>query len=272
MSTTETNGVHHPTFALERFAWDAPDRLEVSGWFSGLRGAPAEAPVLVVRGSERTHRLPAAATGSPSPPEDGQRWWAAFTWQEMPEAFQGAELELGGDLSVQLPEPRPDRQAFGDRVLVVRGAVAQAPEAPEPPESRPAPSAAAERLRLEAQLLTAQEETRELRAAVERSGEELARARADLEAERERRAADAVRFHEGLEHVQTSAEQALAADHAATERAQEELRAARAEIQALQARLVEVRRPTKEALAEAERLVGRLSAIEGALKPGRPAP
>src|SRR4051812_24439165 len=188
MSTTETNGVHHPTFALERFAWDAPDRLEVSGWFSGLRGAPAEAPVLVVRGSERTHRLPAAATGSPTPPEDGQRWWAAFTWQEMPEAFQGAKLELGGDLSVELPEPRPDRQAFGDNVLVVRGEVAGPPKATEPP----APSGAAERLRLETRLLTAEEETRELRATAERSGEELARARADLEAERERRAADAV--------------------------------------------------------------------------------
>jgi hypothetical protein len=273
MNTSDTSSTLIPTFALERFAWDAPDRLEVSGWFSGLGHVPARSPALLLRGSGRTHRLPAVPNGSPRRPEDGQRWRATFTWQEAPEAFEAAELELGPGIAVELPEPRPECEAFGDRVLAVRGAGAVAEHAWD----RPAPNGGTERVRLEAELLVAAETARDLRAAMRRSGEELTRAREDLQAERERRAADAERFREGLERVRLSAEEALAAEQGAAQRLELELRDAHAEMDALHERVAvlertgeETPRLATEARAEAERLLGRLMAIESFLDAGRP--
>jgi hypothetical protein len=273
MSTSDTSSTPIPTFALERFAWDAPDRLEVSGWFSGLRHAPANPPVLLLRGSERTHRLPAVPNGgSPSPHEDGQRWRATFTWLQAPEAFETAELELGAGIAVELPEPRPEREAFGDRVLAVR----RSGDAAEHAWDRPAPSGGTERVRLEAELLVAAETARDLRSAVRRSADELTRARDDLEAERERRTADAERFREGIERVRGSAEEALAAEQGAAQRLELELRDAHAEIAALRERVAvlertgeEAPRLATEARAEAERLLDRLIAIESSLDDGR---
>src|SRR5918999_4504730 len=89
-------------FELSRFVWGAPDQLEVAGTFVGLREPPADAPVLVVHGADGTHRLPAVTENRP---EEGQRWVAAFAWQEAPVAFETAELEFGSDCVVELPEP-----------------------------------------------------------------------------------------------------------------------------------------------------------------------
>jgi hypothetical protein len=63
---------------------------------------------------------------------------------------------------------------------------------------------------------------------VERAEEELSRARADLQAERDGRVADAIRFRDGLAEMQAAAEEAEAASQAA--------------IAALRERLDEVRR------------------------------
>src|SRR3954453_22978746 len=82
----EDDGV---AFDLERFAWEAPDRLEVSGRFSGLDGKRPAPPILVVHGADGTHRLatvPGSVSGSP---KDGRWWRAAFAWQEPPTAFAG---------------------------------------------------------------------------------------------------------------------------------------------------------------------------------------
>src|ERR671931_1403071 len=60
-----------PSFELTRFAWAAPDRLDVSGVFVGLDGKPAGAPTLVVRGGDREQRLPAvegSVSGDPADP------------------------------------------------------------------------------------------------------------------------------------------------------------------------------------------------------------
>jgi signal transduction histidine kinase len=210
----------HATFALERFAWDAPDRLEVSGWFSGLHDAPPEPPTLVVRGGDGIHRLPAVPDRLSGPVEAGRRWWAAFAWQDVPAAFERAELELGAAIMVELPEPRPERKRRGDQVLEVRTRV---------PDGGAVPGAG-ERHALETALLVAQEELREVRAALERAHAELARARQDLEAEHERRAVASERFREGLARVRGSAREAMAAQRAG-------IGAARAEAERLLARL-----------------------------------
>src|SRR4051794_6174086 len=95
----------HEAFALERFGWEAPDRLELCGTFAHLSDVPLERPVLVVNGAERAHRLPAVSDAAVAPPEPGRPWRAVFAWQEAPEAFDGAQLELGPDLLIELPAP-----------------------------------------------------------------------------------------------------------------------------------------------------------------------
>jgi chromosome segregation ATPase len=78
------------------------------------------------------------------------------------------------------------------------------------------PGAAAERLRLESALLEAQEEIRERRLAIEVIRNELTRAREDLDAARTRHKDDADRFREGLAHLRTSADEAVAHEQRTT--------------------------------------------------------
>jgi hypothetical protein len=270
------------SFALERFAWDGPDRLGVSGWFSGL---PADArptdPVLVLRGTGGTHRLLAVPTDAAAPLESGRRWEAAFAWQEPPAPFDVAELQLGGGIVVELPDPRPDIQAPGDHPLEVTHGRA---------------GGSAEQLRLEADLVAAQEELREARSTLEQTEEQLARAREDLEAGRARHAADAERFREGLARVRESAERALAAEQDTAQQLELDLRRAHDELELLReqvvqheragaevdelradletarrrgdeahTRLREAQRPVAEAHAETEQLLRRVTAIANAL-------
>src|SRR4051794_22686627 len=190
------------TFELERFEWVAPDRLQLAGTLFGWDDDGPAAPALLVHGAERTHRLQAVDGDGGRPPEDGQPWVATFAWQDAPEAFHTAELELGQDISIELPEPRAGTRPFGGQRLEVRRA-----GGPEPDESgmNGSPPSGAERLRLQSELVSAQEEARELHARLDRADAELSRAREDLEAERERRAADAERFREALASVQGSA-------------------------------------------------------------------
>jgi chromosome segregation ATPase len=215
-----------------------------------------------------------------APLEDGRRWEAAFAWQEPPAPFDIAELELGGGLVVELPEPRSEIQLSAHPLEVAQGGA----------------GGSAERLRLEADLVAAQEELREAGSALEQTREQLARAREDLEAAHARHAADADRFRDGLARVRESAERALAAEQETAQqlehdlgRAHDELAMLReqvvqheragAEVEELRAdletarrrgddahtRLREAQRPVAEAHAETEQLLRRVTAIANAL-------
>ena len=230
MSDAETT-----TFALERFAWEAPDRLGLSGWFSGLPDdGPPAAPVIVVRGSGGTHHLP-AVSGAASAPEAGGRWEAAFAWQEPPAPFDAAELQLGAGIVVELPEPRSEARPPDDPPLAV---------------TRRGAGGGAEQLRLEASLVATQEELREALATLDQMEEELSRARVDLDAERARHAADAERFREGVARVRESAERALVAEQHTAQRLERDLQRSRDELTALREQVTEHER----AGAEAEQL------------------
>src|SRR4051794_40963836 len=99
--TAVTDG---PSFALERFAWAAPDRLEVSGVFSSLGDESVGDARLVVHGSTGEHSLPAVSDGVDRSWSDGSRWQAAFVWREAPVAFETARLEFDNGY-VELPQP-----------------------------------------------------------------------------------------------------------------------------------------------------------------------
>jgi hypothetical protein len=206
-------------FELERFTWGAPDRLDVAGRFGGLRAAPREAPVLVVRAGDRTHRLPALPEKLSGPPENGQPWRAAFAWQEAPVHFDYAELELGESIVVSLPRPDANGRASSQRSRPGLPGGVRNPDGglDEEPIHEDGRVDGASRLSLQAQILTAREDIRGLEGAMQQSRDDLARAHEDLENQRQLRAADASRFRDGLAQVQQSAQRVLAEEQAAVE-------------------------------------------------------
>ena len=247
-----------PTFELRRFAWGTPDRLEVSGMFGDLPATPADAPVLVVRAGETVHRLPAVPDSLDGPPADGRVWQAQFAWQDPPVAFRGAELQLGADLIVELPEPGSKRRLARPRMLKVRTApaggadprpeikpVARDPQGRRDPQSSGngrAPSVGSQ-----VELLAAQEEVREVRAQLQQTQAELTRTREDLQSERERRAGDGERFREGLAKVRESAERALTAEQVTVTQLGTDLREARTEVETKDAAMEALRKQVEAA-------------------------
>lgn len=222
-------------FELERFAWGAPDRLELSGRFIGLPDVSADAPVLVIVGDDGVHRLPAVPDSLAGPPEEGRRWRAAFAWQDVPVAFDVAELQLGSDIVVELPQPDPRRRRFRRGV---RDAGAQfGAELREAREMIEAKDAAIEALR------------GQLEAAAAKQTEAESEARAEIAALRKRVAM--------LERACKKAGQLRA-----------KLEGTRSEADGARAQLAETRSAVEEARSDAERLLGRLSSFRNGTDDG----
>ena len=267
-----------PTFELKRFAWATPDRLELSGTFGGLQDAPADAaPVLAVRAGDSVHRLPAVADSLDGPPQEGRVWQATFDV-----AGRAGRVRRGGAPSRRRPRrpaPRAEREAValaharaaGGRPAAGGGAGPHRTRAREPPNDGAASVAS------QVEVLAAQEEVREVRVALERTEAELARARDDLQAERERRAGDSERFREGLAKVRESAEKALAVEQSASRQLGTDLREAHeaitakdTELETLQGRLeaagAALEAAETKALAEAESQREHLAKLESDAK------
>jgi hypothetical protein len=119
--------------------------------------------------------------------------------QDAPAAFETAALVVGDDI-VDLPEPGTGKGSRGSMLLPVR---------------RP-PRAGGERLRIEEEVVALTEELR--------------RARADLQAERDGRAADALAFREGLARLRAVADGALADDRRSRDAELADLRERMAEL------------------------------------------
>jgi hypothetical protein len=275
-----------PIFELARFAWGAPDRLELSGKFVGMPDVPAHTPTLVINGANGVHRLPVVPESVSGPPEDGRRWEAVFAWQEPPVAFEEAELQFGDDMVVELPEPGGRRTRSRRKTLSAtrergrppsRRKTLSLPSEPERPDDGPEADVAIEGdgvqlLHVQAELLGAQEALRDAHAAHERTQEELRRVQHDLATERELRGSDAERFHHALATMSETAEQALIAEQRAAHQLGAEARTmleeqgavlkrleaeaathasaeseARAEIDGLRARVADLQRVAEEA-------------------------
>ena len=235
------------TFALERFQWAGPDRLEITGTFTGLPPGDADGPLLVVHGDDGAHELPSADPDAA--PLPGEPWHAAFTWQEPPTAFTTAELRVGA-ARVALPGLRP-----GDEPAEAL-AVAE-------PDAAPAVPPAGGRLRLEAELLAAQELARELERELLRAHAERDRAREDLDAERLGRAEDAARFREGLAAVERAAADELDAARAqadAASAARVEADRLRTELDSAGVREQALRERVGESAGDVELALGKLLA------------
>jgi chromosome segregation ATPase len=277
---------HSPVFELARFAWGGPDRLELAGRFVGLSDLPADAPTLVISGANGVHRLPVVPASLSGPPEDGGRWEAEFAWQEAPVAFDAATLEFGDTVVVELPEPSARRTRARRQILRVSRERSQEEQPihsePEPAEDRSpreeiAQANGVQQLRAQAELLATEEALRDARANLQRSQEELTRARDDLESERELRKLDGKRFRQNLAEMSAAAERALATQQSAVRELGAELRDARAMMDAKDAALADLNamldataanraEAESEARAEIDALRERVAALEGAGK------
>src|SRR2546423_12439857 len=92
-------------FDVERFEWTAPDRLEVAGRWSGVRGMRFVRPTLALRGEGERRRLLALLEHKPWAAEDGEQWLAAFPWEGEPFDADSAELAVAPSVAVVLPPP-----------------------------------------------------------------------------------------------------------------------------------------------------------------------
>ena len=107
--------VREVSFELERFVWTEPDRLEVTGRWSGLEGRRLGRPVLTLSIGDDQRRLTALPGGHL---RGAGAWHAVFSYDGDPAAITGAELEVGRRLVVELPapprkrRPRPDDTAL----------------------------------------------------------------------------------------------------------------------------------------------------------------
>jgi hypothetical protein len=100
--------VREVAFELECFEW-ADERLEVAGRWQGLSGRHVARPVLTVTtGAARRKRLVALPGGHFG--AAAESWRAAFAWPGDPGDITGAELEVGGNIVVELPLPDRKRR------------------------------------------------------------------------------------------------------------------------------------------------------------------
>lgn len=164
-------------FELERFGW-APGAplLEVAGRWRGPRPRRLGAATLVVhgQGQDRRRLTPSTATGDARVHPEPELWRAEFLWTGTAEV-EGAELEVGPSLVIELPAPD------GAPVNGSRASVAAPPAA----AVRDARQLELEGLRRQAQADRAEaDRLREVVAPLRRDAEELPDVRAELETAR----------------------------------------------------------------------------------------
>jgi hypothetical protein len=91
---------------IERFEWVTPERIEIVGYWSGLRGRRFMRPTLVLKGESEPKRLLATLEHKPWSADEGEEWIAAFTWHGDVVKFESAEMNVGSGIDLDLPPPR----------------------------------------------------------------------------------------------------------------------------------------------------------------------
>jgi hypothetical protein len=113
------------TFELERFAWE-DGAFEVAGRWRADSARGLGRARLVVEVDGRRRRIGAQGGKQASAAPEGADWRARFQCARRPERLGPAELEVGGDLVIDLPKPElPDKEpVLGPPPPDVRGAEA----------------------------------------------------------------------------------------------------------------------------------------------------
>jgi hypothetical protein len=202
-------------FEVERFGWTAPDRLELHGRWTGIRGVRFVRPTLTLRAADGVRRALALLEHKPWAAEDGVEWVAAFPWRGEAPEFESAELAVATDIEIALPPPKRAGAAATPRKRAT--ARKDAAGVDTPPRERVVETPAADDA-LRAQLAGERAMVQRLRAELDRArnaaasssraGEREAEARARAEAER-----DAIRAER--DEVATERDAAVAARDAA---------------------------------------------------------
>ena len=258
-----TDGPTHDelTFELERFAWAAPDRLEVAGEFSGVGEVPLDAPILVLRNGDDNYRLAPLADDEAHAPVNGEIWRASFGWQDAPVAFSLAELHMGNDVVIELPEPAVKGPSDPrPRLRAKRSADTSGADAAEDSAIAVTPADAGDPPQLVDELVAAQERLVDVQAVIGRAREEVLVARTELEESRLQSAADDERFRAGLAAIRASADDALALEQKAAEEMQERLAQGDSEIGQLRQSLERAEAERASETAEARSQLDQLRA------------
>ena len=130
-SPTEAPATGAPAFEVERFEWAGPDRLEVAGRWSGVRGRRFVRPTLDVEGAGDQRRLLAVLDHKPWAAEDGRRWVAAFPWDGGEVSLSGAELAVAPGIAVALGPPGSAGPAAASPAAAPAPSAPVAPVAPD---------------------------------------------------------------------------------------------------------------------------------------------
>ncbi len=243
--------VREVAFELECFEW-ADERLELAGRWQGLAGRRLTGPVLSLdTGSGRRKRLVAMPGGHFGAAEDS--WRATFAWPGDPAEITGAELEVGGNVVVDLPLPdrrrrRRKRPAVDPGDDALRGEVS-------------ALRAQVERLR--AELAGRERENMQLHAQLDADDDEAPGAAAEAGAptvEIERLTSQREELNAELERLAGERDRTRAELSDEADRLRGELDAARTELERARTEVDELREAFSDAALEAEAARDRHSA------------
>jgi hypothetical protein len=120
---------------IDRFEWVTPDRIEIVGTWTGLRGRRFIRPTLILKGEGDPKRLLAVLDHKPWAAEHGEEWIAAFPWRGDPVGFESATLHVASGIDVELPPPQvePGKEPRFARPAPGGPAAAEAAAVPVPP-------------------------------------------------------------------------------------------------------------------------------------------
>jgi chromosome segregation ATPase len=218
-----------PMFVLERIVTVGGDEIQVTGSWHGIDDSYLHQARLLIHGeagSDRVDAVDGSLTG------DAQRWSARFRVAPS-HPIAALELEIGGELRVDLPLDVPSRRRFGRLRLPVQVTAAPAPApgarearaAPgEPPPGEDPPGSPAARpvaetgeddiVAVHTALLLAQEELIEAQEELDGARAAAARAREDADRARLAREREAARAREAVTSLRAVADEAVRQERA----------------------------------------------------------
>lgn len=94
-----------PRLHVDRFDWAAPDRIELAGHWTGVRGVRFVRPTLVLVAGETSRRALARLEDKPWQAGGDGSWTVAFAWEGDRLDAEAAELSVAPGIVVTLPAP-----------------------------------------------------------------------------------------------------------------------------------------------------------------------